>query len=90
MGWALYAAGKYEESVEILRHDAARGTGSWRLLAASLARLGRIDEAKAEAAQFLAIHPSFSIQHWGTTQPFRKKADLAHFLEGYRKAGLPA
>jgi TolB-like protein/Tfp pilus assembly protein PilF len=89
MGWALYAAGEYEESAEILRHDAARGTGSWRLLAASLAQLGRMEEAKAEAAQFLAIHPSFSISRWGKTQPFRKSADLAHFLEGYRKAGLP-
>ena len=89
MGWALYAAERYQEAVETLRHDAARGTGSWRLLAAALAQLGHTDEARAEAAQFLVIHPGFSIRRWAATQPFRRKADLARFLEGYRKAGLP-
>ena len=64
-------------------------SGSQRILAASLAQLGRIEEAKVEAAQFLAAHPQFSARHWANTQPFQREADRQHFIEGYLKAGLP-
>ena len=37
LGWAQYAAGHIEDAAVTLRNDAARGTGSQRLLAASLA-----------------------------------------------------
>ncbi|MGH6930965.1 MAG: hypothetical protein ACREEE_00875 [Dongiaceae bacterium] len=50
---------------------------------------GRIEEAKVEAAQFLAAHPQFSAQHWASTQPFQREADRQHFIDGYLKAGLP-
>ncbi len=85
----VYAAGQYEAAVETLRHDSTHRLGSQRILAASLAQLGRMKEAKAEAAQFLAAHPHFSIQHWGNTQPFQREADRQHFIDGYLKAGLP-
>ncbi len=38
---------------------------------------------------FLAGNPHFTISHWAATEPFRDNATLAHFLDGYRKAGLP-
>jgi hypothetical protein len=65
-------------------------TGSRRLLAASLAQLGRIDEAHREAELFMASNPHFTIGKWIATQPFRDDAVRAHFIEGYSKAGLPA
>ncbi len=34
-------------------------------------------------------NPHFTISHWAATQPFRDEATLAHFVDGYRKAGLP-
>jgi TolB-like protein/Tfp pilus assembly protein PilF len=89
LGLAQYAAGRYEDAVGTLRHESTRGMGSQRILAASLAQLGRVDEAKAEALQFLASHPHFSMQHWADTQPFRHEADRQHFIDGYVKAGLP-
>jgi TolB-like protein/class 3 adenylate cyclase len=89
LGLAQYAAGRYEDAADTLRHEATRGMGSQRILAAALAQLGRREEAKAEAGQFLASHPHFSMQHWADTQPFRHETDRQHFIDGYVKAGLP-
>ena len=60
-----------------------------RFLAAGLAQLGRLDEARSEAELFLVANPQFSISHWAATEPFRDAATLAHFVDGYRKAGFP-
>jgi TolB-like protein len=89
LGQAQYAAREYEAAVETLRHDETYRTGSRRFLAASLAQLGRLDEARAEVELFLVGNPHFTTRHWATTEPFRDAATLAHFVEGYRKAGLP-
>jgi TolB-like protein len=89
LGYTQYAAHRYEDAVETLRHPATYLTGSARLLAASLAQLGRLEEAKEEARHFLAINPHFSIKHWVSIVPFRHEADRQHFIEGYFKAGLP-
>src|SRR5215470_5792539 len=70
LGMIQYAAGRYEDAAETLRHEATHRSGSQRILAASLAQLGRIEEAKVEAAQFLAAHPRFSTQRWADTQPY--------------------
>ncbi|MDH4984008.1 winged helix-turn-helix domain-containing tetratricopeptide repeat protein [Aminobacter anthyllidis] len=89
LGQALYAAGDYEAAVETLRRDETYRTSSRRFLAASLAQLGRFDEARAEVELFLVGTPEFTIRHWSATEPFRDPATLGHFIEGFRKAGLP-
>ncbi|RWO61670.1 adenylate/guanylate cyclase domain-containing protein [Mesorhizobium sp.] len=89
LGLAQYAAGQYADAVETLRHEATHRLGSQRILAASLARLGHMEEAREEARQFLASNQHFSIQHWASTQPFRHGADRQHFIDGYEDAGLP-
>ncbi|WP_192356044.1 adenylate/guanylate cyclase domain-containing protein [Mesorhizobium mediterraneum] len=88
-GYVEYAARRYEDAVDTLRHETTYRTGSRRILAAALARLGQIDEAKEEARQFLAANPHFSIRQWASTQPFRREADRQHFVDGYLMAGLP-
>jgi TolB-like protein len=89
LGQAQYAAGDYQAAVETLRRDETYRTSSRRFLAASLAQLGRLEEARAEAELFLVGNPHFSIRHWAATEPFRDEAVLAHCVEGFRKAGLP-
>ncbi|TAZ75823.1 tetratricopeptide repeat protein, partial [Rhizobium ruizarguesonis] len=89
LGQAQYAAGQYEAAVETLRSDETYRTSSRRFLAASLAQLGRLDEARAEVELFLVANPRFSTPHWAATEPFRDARTLAHFVDGYRKAGLP-
>jgi adenylate cyclase len=88
-GWVYYGARRYDEALEFLRQDAMPGTGSLRLIAASLAQLGRTDEAREAAQRYLQSALGFTISGWKRTQPFRNPADLAHYVEGFRKAGLP-
>ncbi|TGQ71596.1 tetratricopeptide repeat protein [Mesorhizobium sp. M00.F.Ca.ET.186.01.1.1] len=89
LGQAQYAARDYEAAIETLRRDETYRTSSRRFLAASLAQLGRLDEARAEVEMFLVSNPHFTTSHWVWTEPFRDEATLAHFVDGFRKAGLP-
>lgn len=89
LGWAEYAARHYEAAIRTLRHEAAQGTGSQRILAGALAQLGRIEEAREVSAEYMRVIPHFSVRKWATTQPFRNEPDLQHFVDGYLKAGLP-
>jgi TolB-like protein/cytochrome c-type biogenesis protein CcmH/NrfG len=89
LGQAQYAAGDFEAAVETLSRDETYRTSSRRFLAASLAQLGRLDEARTEVELFLVANPHFSTRRWAETEPFRDDAMRAYFVEGYLKAGLP-
>jgi TolB-like protein/class 3 adenylate cyclase/Tfp pilus assembly protein PilF len=88
LGSAQYAAGDYEGAVETFRKMSPMGEGrSW--LAASLAQLGRMEEARAEAKKYLKDNPSFSASDWGSRMPYLHEKDRQHAVEGFLKAGLP-
>ncbi len=88
-GEAEFASRQYEDAVATLRHEATYGTPSRSILAAALAQLGRLEEARVEGRLFMADYPDFRIESFLDTQPFRHRADREHFAEGYRKAELP-
>jgi adenylate cyclase len=59
-------------------------------LAATYAQLGRLEEARAEAAEVLRLQPNYTIA--GMTRPiaaFKDPKDDKHFFDALRKAGLP-
>jgi TolB-like protein len=89
LGQAQYAVRDYEAAVQTLRRPETYRTTSRRLLAASLAQLGRLEEARSEADLFMMSNPNFTIRHWSASQPFRDEDLRRHFSEGYRMAGLP-
>ena len=89
LGQAQYLNRQYERAVHTLRREETYRTVSRRTLAASLAQLGRLDEARQEAEMFMVSYPHFTIHQWDQSQPFRDKAACQHFVDGYRKAGLP-
>jgi TolB-like protein len=89
LGQAQYAAEDYEAAVQTFRRPETYRTTSRRLLAASLAKLGHLDEARREADLFMMSSPHFTIRHWSASQPFRDEDLRRHFEEGYRLAGLP-
>jgi adenylate cyclase len=60
-----------------------------RMLAASYAELGMMDEARAEAKEVLRLHPEFTIGRWRHRPPYRDATMLERYIEGLRKAGLP-
>src|SRR5262249_27393057 len=89
LGQAYYLDRQYDRAVQILRREETYRTPSRRTLAASLAQLGRLDEARREAEMFMVSTPHFTIRHWVESLPFRDKKPHQHFIDGYRKAGLP-
>jgi hypothetical protein len=56
-GEAEYSAHQYENAVTTLRHEAIYGTPSRSILAAALAQLGRLEDARVEGRLFMADHP---------------------------------
>ncbi|TGQ30406.1 adenylate/guanylate cyclase domain-containing protein [Mesorhizobium sp. M00.F.Ca.ET.216.01.1.1] len=89
LGQAQYALRDYESAVQTLRRPETYRTTSRRILAASLAQLGRLEEARREAQTFMMSNPNFTIRHWSASQPFRDENVRRHFVEGYRMAELP-
>ncbi len=87
-GTAQFVARDYEGAIKTLRKMSPVGEAR-RTVAACLAYLGRMDEARAEAERFLKDNPSFSVSYWSSTQPFRNDEDRQHAVQGYIKAGLP-
>jgi TolB-like protein len=88
---ALFALGRYEETIAVCRSTAAlhpNHAGAWRLMTVSLGLLGRIDEAKEALAHTLTMQPDLSSAHVVNDTVFADPADRARFLEGLRKAGL--
>ncbi|MGN6144022.1 MAG: winged helix-turn-helix domain-containing tetratricopeptide repeat protein [Mesorhizobium sp.] len=89
LGFAYYAAGHYADAVRVLCKEEVGRLPAKRILAASLAQLGRLKEAHEEASRFLEINPGFLGSRWAAMQHFRRDEDRQHFLDGYIKAGLP-
>jgi TolB-like protein/class 3 adenylate cyclase len=61
-------------------------------LAAALAQVGELDEARGKARAGLALHPSFSIRRYRTNSPSNNPVYLAgreRVYEGLRMAGVP-
>jgi adenylate cyclase len=89
LGWAKYMARDYEGAVESLRQMSPMGTPARQLLAASLAQLGRMEEARAEAEKAMKEDPSYSVSKVVSRNVFLHDKDRQHAVEGYIKAGLP-
>jgi adenylate cyclase len=93
LGLARYTLREYAQALPPLRECTSRAPDMsvgqvW--LAANLAQLGRLDEARAEAAEVLRLDPKYTID--GTARrlaPFKRPEDAEHIFDGLRKAGLP-
>lgn len=83
-----YLSGDYVGALSLLEKMTEPGP-AYRLLAATYAQLGRLDEASSAATELLKINPDFSIKRYMTRAPYRDKALLAKYVEGLRMAGLP-
>jgi adenylate cyclase len=57
-------------------------------LAEVYSETGPVEEACTQALELLRINPSFSLENWSKTQPFRDAKHLEKRLTALRKAGL--
>jgi adenylate cyclase len=92
LGHAFQSMERYDEAIAAYRRTISRNpdfSSAHLHLAAAYAQLGRMGEAKAEAAQTLRIDPTWSIQRVAKRLPLEDAATLARLVESLRKAGLP-
>lgn len=89
MALAYYTAGRYQDALSATGTFIARYQSSsflHAIRAATLAQMGRVEDAHAEAAKVRKINPHFQIEGVGTR--FRRPEHQAKIQEGLRKAGL--
>jgi len=93
LGFAHYMLKQYPQALAalgecVLQVPTFRSARAW--LAATYAQLGRMEEARAEAAELVRIQPDYTIA--GVPRlivGFKSPKDAKHFFDGLRKAGLP-
>jgi len=91
LGNAYLMAGRNEEAVEAYGRALEKSPGYLiaRLgLAASLWRLGRVEEAGKAVKEVYHLEPRFSLEQFAATTPFKNRADLELMVDSLRKAGL--
>ena len=91
-GPILFDARQYEEAIATLESLHSLDTiFAWLYLAASHAALGHEEQAHAAVARIIALDPSATLAQCTAPSmaPYKNPADLQHFRENLRKAGLP-
>jgi adenylate cyclase len=92
LAFALFVAGRYEESLNAaeksLRENASV-PGVYRVRAAALSQLGRMDEARTALADFLRLVPDATVATTKAQLPLKRPGDLDRYIEALKRAGLP-
>jgi TolB-like protein/cytochrome c-type biogenesis protein CcmH/NrfG len=89
--YCQYVGKNYAEAIRLSREalrQRADFVGAHRVLTASLGMAGGTDAAKAALAGLRRAQPNISLAWLASGLPFEHEADKAHYLEGFRRAGL--
>jgi adenylate cyclase len=92
LGLAYFHAGRYEEAIAAHKKSLNRAPNdilSRLALTTAYSWAGRLEEARAQAAEVLRINPKFCVEERAKMGLYKNQADLERYLEGLRKAGLP-
>ena len=88
--WCLatpaFTARRYDDVVTALEGADETEPSAAMFLAASLAYLGRLDEAHALTARLRESYPGQSVADWVARKPYQLDADREHFREGLQRA----
>jgi adenylate cyclase len=90
---ALMMLERYADAVQWARIAVRQSNAPFRMhavLAAALGHAGRNDEARHVIDELLRLRPDYSHVLVERSMPFKRREDLEHFIDGLRKAGLPA
>jgi TolB-like protein/tetratricopeptide (TPR) repeat protein len=91
MGVAFIGLGRFDEAVAAAKKALSQNrtfAAAYRCLTTALAHLGREAEAREAAARLLELEPDFRISEWVARSG--RRHDDQMFIDGLRKAGLPA
>jgi TolB-like protein len=91
IGFGHFVSGRDEEAVVAIRRSVELNPGFSSLhgwLAVPLARLGRLDEARASAARMMSLSPNFRIRRWIAAVGIVPEI-ASDVIDAMRLAGLP-
>jgi DNA-binding SARP family transcriptional activator/Tfp pilus assembly protein PilF len=83
--------GDYEKAATFGRRvvkNNPRYSNGYKPLIAALGHLGRRDEAKCYVDRLLALEPTFTVDRFGQTYPFKLSSDRARYMKGLELAGV--
>ncbi len=89
---AAFITGHHQDAVAHARRTVQFSPGflgGRRLLAASLAALGQLDEARREIAEVLRIYPGSTVTAMRAGMPLRDDAARERYCDALARAGLP-
>jgi len=89
--YCQYVGKNYDEAIRLCREalrERSDFVGAHRVLTASLGMSGEIEAARAARQALLRVQPGFSLAWLSSQMPFEREMDRAHYLEGFRRAGL--
>ena len=92
LGTCYYSVGRYEEAVTTYKKALQKNPDDIFLhltLAAAYVKLGREEEAQAEAKEVIRIHPKFSLTDYAKSMHRKDQSRMDDFIECLHKAGLP-
>jgi tetratricopeptide (TPR) repeat protein len=85
---AFLQARRHQEVIESTNRMNKLGAVNHCYLAAAYAHLGKLEQARAHAAEARRLLPTYTERWVRLGEPFQNLADTEHFIEGLRKAGL--
>ena len=91
-GIAYYLLKEYQGAQRWLREATGRAPNhqyGHAFLAAAYAQLGRVEDARSEAAEVLRVNPQYTIGTQKQVSILKRLEDSDHLIDGLRKAGLP-
>jgi tetratricopeptide (TPR) repeat protein len=92
LGFATFMAGRHGEALEHLDRSVRLNPnipGPYRLRAACLSELGRMEEARAALAEFLRFVPGATIASMRAQLPLKNPDDFERYAGALRRVGLP-
>jgi adenylate cyclase len=92
-GWAALTAEHYEEAINFATQAGEANPefpDIYAVLASANGHLGRAAAARAALDQLMHRMPNLTASDERLNRPFARAADRERFLEGLRKAGMPA
>jgi adenylate cyclase len=88
-GMAFFCARNYAEAViQLGRNFVSPDIWEMMYMAASLAQLNRLDEARLQVERYNEQEPKRSMLVFARHEPYRHAQDLDHLLESLRKVGV--
>ncbi len=91
LSMAYRMVGQFNEAVEQAKKAVERDPKNqfiYLALVSACILAGREEEARAAAAEVLKINPTFSVEQFGRTLPYRDTSQIDRTMDAWRKAGL--